>query len=70
MRQVGIVVKRGRTQALELARLLAEWLRQHGVTPLGEPDAAPQFGCPPGLPAAELVAAVALVVVLGGMVPS
>ena len=66
MRQVGIVVKRGRTQALELARLLAEWLRQRGVTPLGEPDAAPQFGCPPGLPAAELVAAVDLVVVLGG----
>ena len=66
MRQVGIVVKRGRAQALELARLLAEWLRQRGVTPLGEPDAAPQFGCPPGLAAAELVAAVDLVVVLGG----
>lgn len=66
MRQVGIVVKRGRGQALELARHLAEWLRQRGVTPLGEPDAAPQIGCPPGLPAVELVAAADLMVVLGG----
>ncbi|MFN8640778.1 MAG: NAD(+)/NADH kinase [Candidatus Binatia bacterium] len=66
MPQVGIVVKRGRAQALELARHVAEWLRQRGVTPLAEPDAAPKIGCPPGLPAAELVAAADLVVVLGG----
>jgi NAD+ kinase len=66
VRQVGIVVKRGRAQALELARHLADWLRQRGLTPLGEPDAGPHFGCPPGLPAADLVAAADLVVVLGG----
>ena len=66
MRQVGIVVKRGRAQALELARHLAEWLRKQGMTPLAEPDAADTIGCAPGLPAAELVAAADLVVVLGG----
>jgi len=66
VRQVGIVVKRGRAQALELARQLAEWLRQQGVTPLAEPDAAEAIGCPPGLPADKLVAAADLVVVLGG----
>jgi NAD+ kinase len=36
------------------------------VTPLGELDAAPQFGCPPGLAAADLVNAADLMVVLGG----
>lgn len=66
VRQVGIVVKRGRVQALELARQLAEWLRTQGLTPLAEPDAADAVGCAPGLPAAELVAAADLVVVLGG----
>ena len=65
MRQVGIVVKRGRDQALELARHLAVWLREQGVTPLAEPDAADAIGAS-GLPAAELVAAADLVVVLGG----
>lgn len=66
MRQVGIVVKRGRAQALELARQLAAWLRQQGVTPLAETDAAEAIGCAPGMPPAELVAAADLVVVLGG----
>jgi NAD+ kinase len=65
VRQVGIVVKRGRDQALELARHLAVWLREQGVTPLAEPEAADAIGAA-GLPAAELVAAADLVVVLGG----
>lgn len=66
MRQVGIVVKRGRAQALELGRQLAGWLRAQQVTPLAEIDAADAMGCAPGLPPDELVAAAELVVVLGG----
>jgi NAD+ kinase len=66
VRQVGIVVKRGRAQALELARQLAAWLRQQGVTPLAEEEAAEAIGCAPGMPPAELVAGADLVVVLGG----
>jgi NAD+ kinase len=50
---------------LELARQLAGWLREQGVTPLAEPDAADAIGAS-GLPVAELVAAADLVVVLGG----
>lgn len=66
MRQVGIVVKRGRAQALDLGRQLAAWLRDQGIAPLAEADAADALGCPPGLPPAELVAAADLMVVLGG----
>lgn len=66
MRQVGIVVKRGRAQALDLGRDLAEWLRRHGATPLAAPEAAPALGCGPGTPIDELVARADLVIVLGG----
>jgi NAD+ kinase len=66
VRQVGIVVKRGRAQALDLGRQLAAWLRDQGIAPLAEADAADALGCPPGLPPAELVAAADLMVVLGG----
>ncbi len=66
VRQVGIVVKRGREQALDLGRDVALWLRAHGLTPLAEADAAEALGCAPGLPAAAIVAQADLVVVLGG----
>jgi NAD+ kinase len=66
VRQVGIVVKRGRAQALELGRLLATWLREQAITPLAEIDAADALGCAPGMPAEALVGAAELVVVLGG----
>jgi NAD+ kinase len=66
VRQVGIVVKRGRAQALELGRQLAVWLRDQGVAPLAEVDAADALGCAPGMSPADLVAGADLVVVLGG----
>ena len=66
MKRVAIVVKRGRPQAVELGRSLAEWLRQRGVTPLAEPDAAAGLGVGEALPKRELIHGVDLVVVLGG----
>lgn len=66
MRQVGIVVKRGRDEAVALGRDLVPWLRARGVTPLAEAYAADALGCGPGLPIGALVGEADLIVVLGG----
>ncbi len=66
VRRVGIVVKRGRAEALELGRAVAQWLRGRGCLPLAEAAAAEVFGCTAVGSPAELVGAADLVVVLGG----
>lgn len=65
MRTVGVVVKRGRDQAVALARELAAWLHDRGVQVQVEremPDASP------ARPASKeaMIAACDLIVVLGG----
>lgn len=66
MKSVGIVVKRGRPQALEVGRELATWLRGHGLTPLAEADAASALGVADAMSKEDLVSHADLVVVLGG----
>ncbi len=66
MQTVGVVVKWGRAQAVEVARELLAWLRQHQVTALIEAESAAQLGCSTGIAKAEIVAAADLIVALGG----
>jgi NAD+ kinase len=63
---IGVVVKRGRDEALALGRELVRWLEQRGVTPFAEPDAAEGLGCRATLAAPEMATHVDLLVVLGG----
>jgi NAD+ kinase len=65
MRTIGVVVKRDRSQAAELARDLVDWLTRRGLTALVEAEGAAQVG---GVRAtkADMIARADLIVVLGG----
>ena len=65
MRSVGVVVKRGREQAIVLARQLVTWLEAHALIALVESENAGQIG---GIAAtkADMIGRADLIVVLGG----
>jgi NAD+ kinase len=66
MRTIGVVVKRGRAQALELARALVPWLTRQGLTALVEADSTAHIGCGEPASKTDIIARADLVVVLGG----
>jgi NAD+ kinase len=66
MRTIGVVVKRGRAQAVDLARDLVAWLQRHGCTALVEPDARDAGVDATAVSKGAMLAQADLVVVLGG----
>ena len=66
MRTIGVVVKRDRPQAADLARDLVTWLTRRGLTVLVEAEIAAQVGGGAGATKAEMIARADLIVVLGG----
>jgi NAD+ kinase len=66
MRRVGIVVKRGRAEAATLGRGLCVWLRERGIEPVAEPEAAGPLGVESDMSKEQVVRSADLVVVLGG----
>jgi NAD+ kinase len=66
MHTIGVVVKRERAQAIELARKLIGWLQERRITALVGADNAAELGCKNGLSPADMVAAAEMIVVLGG----
>jgi NAD+ kinase len=65
VRCVGIVVKRGREQAIDLAQQLVSWLRDRGLTALVESESVAQTGGGAATKA-EMIARADLIVILGG----
>ncbi|MFI5364634.1 MAG: NAD(+)/NADH kinase, partial [Candidatus Binatia bacterium] len=66
MRSVGIVVKRNRAQAVELARELVGWLSRHDLAALIEADGAAPAAAATTVSKPEMIARADLIVVLGG----
>lgn len=65
MRTIGVVVKRGRVQAIALARQLVAWLEHHDLHTLAEVEFAGDIGTT-GASKADMIARADLIVVLGG----
>ena len=66
MRTIGVVVKRDRAQAVELARELITWLTRQGLTALAEADTVVGVTCGNIANKADMIARADLIVVLGG----
>lgn len=66
VRTIGVVVKRGREEALALGRDLIEWLHRRGVATLAESDVASQLGSSEAAEIDDMIGQVDLIVVLGG----
>ncbi len=62
---VGLVIKRGHSQAFALAAVLAQWLRSRGLEILAEPEAASRLEAV-ALEQSALAHRADLIVVLGG----
>jgi NAD+ kinase len=65
VRVIGVVVKRGRAQAIELGHELVGWIARHGLQVLVETEHAAALGGT-GVVKEEIVARADLIVVLGG----
>jgi len=66
MRCVGVVVKRGREQAIELARELVAWFGERRMEVLAEPDVVASLMSATAAPKQEMIDRADLIVVLGG----
>jgi NAD+ kinase len=66
VRSVGVVIKRGRSEALDLGRELVGWLGERRVAAVAEPGVAEKLGCGPGIEVAAMARSAGLIVVLGG----
>jgi len=66
MKSIGIVVKRGRPEALALAKKLRRWLERRRREVLIDAEAAAALGIEGGVSKKEMMAKADLVVVLGG----
>jgi len=66
VKNIGIVAKRNRPEALALARRLSTWLRRRRRSVLLEAEAAKALRLPNGVTKKEMMARADLVIVLGG----
>jgi NAD+ kinase len=66
MHTIGVVAKRDRAEAVDLARELVTWLARRGLSALVETDCASQVAAGTAASKADIIARADLIVVLGG----